>query len=481
MRRLSKIVSTTLAFLLSANVFAACGGNDSSGSSPTESESSSVTHVHEFETAWSMNGTGHWHACECGERADYAKHSGGTAQCGEKAVCEICSKIYGEAGAHPYGGLTDTEDGRAFVCECGDTKLLADLADFTVEVEVGREPIILQLSDPQITDYTAAMENKCFAYIRETVEATDPDLILVTGDLTYGRFDTADGKVFSSYVRFMESLNTPWAPVFGNHDNEIEMGVDWQCQQLEEAENCLFRQRSLTGNGNYSVGVVQGDTLLRTFFMLDSNGCGSPSEASLKGKNGIKRDAGFGNDQILWYKSAMRKITAASPDTKLSMAYHIQSADFALSFQQYAEFSATLTTDGKSYKNPLNLDTLETAKDGDFGYLGRPMKGAWGEASSQHATLKQLNVDSVFVGHEHCNSVSIVHNGIRYQYGQKSSTYDRYNALTPDGKIVGGYDSEHAAGSTPLMGGTAFKLSQEDGSIVSPYIYLCGNPFGTNP
>ncbi len=480
MSKFTRLFSLALSFLLCVSGFAACGGENSASSEG--SEGSSVTHVHEFETEWSKNGTGHWHACDCGERADYAKHSGGTAVCGEKAACEICEKEYGAAGAHPYGDLTDTEEGRAFVCDCGDVKLLSDLVDFTVEVEEGREPVILQLSDPQIMEYrSTTIESKCYSYIRETVEATDPDLILVTGDLTYGRFDEADGRVFSSYVQFMESLNTPWAPVFGNHDNELKMGVDWQCQQLEEAENCLFLQRSLTGNGNYSVGIVQGDSLLRTFFMLDSNGCGSPSAASLNGKNGIKSSAGFGNDQILWYKNAMRKITSASPDTKISMAYHIQPSAFSLAFQKYEEFSVIMSEDGKSFRNPLNLDTLETAQEGDFGYLGRPMKSAWGDAQEQHDLWKSLNVDSVFVGHEHCNSISIVYDGIRYQYGQKSSTYDRYNALTADGKIFGGYDSEHSSGSKPLMGGTAFKLSQEDGSIVSPYVYLCGNPFGTNP
>ena len=483
MRKFTRILSLALSFLLCANVFAACGDNaDSSSLESSPAESSSAAHVHEISGLWSSNSTGHWHACECGERVDYAKHSGGTATCGQKAMCEICFKLYGEEGTHQYGGLTDTEEGKAYVCDCGDTQLLSNLVDFTVEVEMGRDPIILQLSDPQIMYYgESEMKSKCYSYIRETVEATNPDLILVTGDLTYGKFETTNGKVFSSYVEFMETLETPWAPVFGNHDNECPMGVDWQCQLLEEAENCLFKQGSLTGNGNYSVGIVQGDSLLRTFFMLDSNGCSAASTASLNGANGIKTSAGFGDDQTLWYKNAMRKITAVSPDTKLSMAYHIQPSSVSLAYKQYKEYNATLSADGKAYKYPLNLDTLETAREGDIGFLGRPLKGAWGEAYSYHSSIKALNVDSVFFGHEHCNSVSIVYDGIRYQYGQKSSTYDRYNAVTVDGAIVGGYDSEHAEGSKALIGGTAFRLSQEDGSIVSPYIYLCGDPFGMNP
>ena len=91
--------------------------------------------------------------------------------------------------------------------------------------------------------------------------------------------------------------------------------------------------------------------------------------------------------------------------------------------------------------------------------------------------MKKLGVDSIFCGHEHCNSASVVYDGIRFQFAQKSSTYDRYNVLDSQGHIVGGY----SLAGTPLIGGTAFSLSQEDGTIINPYIYLAGNPLGMNP
>ncbi len=48
------------------------------------------------------------------------------------------------------------------------------------------------------------------------------------------------------------------------------LGVDWQCKQFEAAKHCLFLQRTLTGNGNYTVGIVQGGALKPFFFLLDS-------------------------------------------------------------------------------------------------------------------------------------------------------------------------------------------------------------------
>ena len=63
------------------------------------------------------------------------------------------------------------------------------------------------------------------------------------------------------------------------------------------------------------------------------------------------------------------------------------------------------------------------------------MKNAWDTSKNIYNGMKELGVDSIFVGHEHCNSASVVYEGIRFQYGQKSSEYDRYNSVGDDGKI----------------------------------------------
>lgn len=348
---------------------------------------------------------------------------------------------------------------------------LFNTPDFLVEVENGRDPVVLQLSDPQIM-YTTDVESRSNYYIKQTIEAVNPDLILVTGDLIYGKFDTTKGDIFTQYVAFMESFEIPWAPVFGNHDNECPKGVDWQCEQLENAKYCLFKQGEVTGNGNYSVGIEQDGKLLRVFYMMDSNGCSEPSAAS-KGK--VKATAGFGQDQIDWYTEQIRYIHQMDSEVKISFAYHIQQSIFGQAFQKYAEYD-DLVSSSTTLLHPLNLDAMATADATDFGYLGRKMKGPWDANGSVFDNMKKLGVDSIFVGHEHCNSASIVYNGVRFQYGQKSSTYDRYNWLLSDGTIEGGYTMP--SGAKPLIGGTVIPISQTDGSIGTGYIYYCDNPFG---
>ena len=132
---------------------------------------------------------------------------------------------------------------------------------------------------------------------------------------------------------FMEGFNIPWAPVLGNHETESRMGVDWQCAQLENAKNCLFKQRTLTGNGNYTVGVKQDGKLIRVFYMVDSNS-GSPSEKSIANGHS-QHKIGFGADQIEWFTGDIKSIRNKNPYVNISFMFHIPIHAFELSLEKY--------------------------------------------------------------------------------------------------------------------------------------------------
>ena len=346
---------------------------------------------------------------------------------------------------------------------------VADYVDFVVDVETGRDIRVLQLTDVQTisgdqkryegrVSYSSPADtfNGYEKYIGQVIERYDPDFIIMTGDNTYGEFDDY-GEQFLQLISFMDSFEIPWAPVFGNHDNESNMGVDWQCDQFEASEYCLFKQRELTGNGNYSVGLTQGGELKRVFYMLDSNGCGAMSAISFANGHS-KKTAGFGDDQIAWYSKSMESVMEAYPEAKLSMAFHIQISVFEDAFKQYGYNASTIQA------NPIDLDTLGEAKVvGDFGYIGRAPKGPWDSDQKVWKTIQKYGVDSVFVGHEHCNSASISYQGVRLTYGQKSSTFDRYNKN---------------ANGDPVMGGTYIILSELDSSIANAGLYLYNKELG---
>ena len=52
---------------------------------------------------WESDGDNHYHTCGCGAKFDTAKHTGGTANCVDKAVCEICGTAYGTVDSTKHG------------------------------------------------------------------------------------------------------------------------------------------------------------------------------------------------------------------------------------------------------------------------------------------------------------------------------------------------------------------------------------------
>ena len=350
------------------------------------------------------------------------------------------------------------------------------IPDFVLEIEEGRDPVVLQLTDTQIIDSSqdktgalggslptmyapSNMNIRCFDYLTEIITETNPDLIILTGDNIYGKFDH-NGTVWTKLVDFMDSFDIPWAPIFGNHDNESNMGVDWQCEQLMKAENCLFKQRELSGNCNYSVAIAQGGEIKRVFYMLDSNGVGSPSQATKDNGHTPSGFVGLASDQIKWYTEQITKLQETLPDLKVSFAYHIQDTLFEKAYAKYGYVNTQPWA-------KINIDLHEDKAEGDFGYIGY-VRGEW---SQDINTLKALGVDSIFVGHEHSSSSSVVYEGIRFQFGQKSSEYDQFNQINNNGEIES--KDYLKAGDTPLVGGSVIVLSEDDGSIADAYIYYC--------
>ncbi len=83
-------------------------------------------HNHTWDGDWTTNDTHHWHACTAAgcpvtddaQKDGYAAHTGGTATCAAKAVCDTCGSAYGELAGHDFTGdyLSDA-DGHWHQCK----------------------------------------------------------------------------------------------------------------------------------------------------------------------------------------------------------------------------------------------------------------------------------------------------------------------------------------------------------------------------
>jgi len=283
----------------------------------------------------------------------------------------------------------------------------------------------------------------CGNQIRSLVAQTKPDMIFMTGDLVYGSFDDA-GTTFEWFCNFMDSFCIPWAPVFGNHDNESARGVDWQCERFAACKYCMFERGSVTGNGNYTVGIAIGDELIRVMHMFDSNGCVGMKPA------GIYHDQG-----ALMLENSIKIAEKAGRPVPAFAAFHITTKEFT-----DAERAKGYLTDERKFYT-IGVDVA--AKDGDFGMKYESSEKNYGKMNPSLSLFKRCAVDGVFAGHYHNNSTCISWEGIKWVYGLKTGQYDYHIPCNMGGTLVTlegeRFEISHVPALTPMApfpGGAKF-------------------------
>ncbi len=310
--------------------------------------------------------------------------------------------------------------------------------DFVIQSDEIRPIRLLQITDMQFIDSMQRrtpdrlrhdeisawlpenFDTMCGNQIKSLVAQTNPDMIFITGDMVYGSFDD-NGSTFTYFCELMESFKIPWAPIFGNHDNESAMGVLWQCDKLEACPHCLFRRGSVSGNGNYSVGIAIADRLIRVMHMIDSNGCVSDDENVISEKNIFDDQIELVNTNSQLIKN---KFDYPVPSF---LAYHIPTVEFETAAREKGYI-----TDNSLFFN-IGVDVLQ--KDCDFGYCNEAIDGIPTKDNFQRM-LKDANVDGVFVGHNHDINTCISHNGIRWVFGLKTGQYDYHSTGQLGGTLV---------------------------------------------
>lgn len=350
-------------------------------------------------------------------------------------------EIIGATGSNTYIAATGmTQEGTAVlnISDSADNRTYhTDMAafngsglDYILDFDADREIKVLQLTDPQIIDSaqkrsadridassTAAwapenMNTVLFDEMDRLIAAQKPDLILVTGDIIYGEFDDA-GTSLDAFITKMESYKIPWAPVFGNHDNESLIGVTEQCNRFVNANYCLFtRRHEIGGNGNYAIGIAVKGTLQRTIFMMDSNGCYNIPEAD---RDIVSTGNQLFDTQIAWYQSV-----AAKSNVPSFMCFHISPPD---TNKAIVEKGLQDTYDTDNYYADYDLGDEGSGQEA-FGLK----QGQIGDTLNKYlySYLKTSGTDGVFLGHLHLVSISVEWQGIRWTFGRKTGCYDQY-------------------------------------------------------
>ena len=308
------------------------------------------------------------------------------------------------------------------------------MADFILDFPEGKEIKILQVTDTQIIDssqcrYPARLceremalwvpqnlEARMGKYLQGAVERTSPDIIVHTGDFSYGEFDDT-GASFEKHIAMMDAFQKPWCLAFGNHERETQKGTKYLCDRLEKTDYGLFKDRNgianrlCEGDGNYSLLVRRAGKEIAMLYFLDS------------GVGNAENPAGVYEGQRAWLK----EIANAHKGVPAYAFFHIPPRCMAEKLKKYGYEKEGFT----AYEIPKNAD-------GDFGFVGE-----WAHDNlyidydgSLMKLFEEIGVKRVFTGHIHKHAYTVKCGDIYVTHGMKTGEYDSHDKAHLGGTLL---------------------------------------------
>lgn len=180
----------------------------------------------------------------------------------------------------------------------------------------------------QFTDTHYIAENETakasLDLIAETLDAEKPQLVVFTGDIVVG------GDIMKGWDEILAPVierQTPWAVVFGNHDDEGGKSRQQIMDYITQKPFCCAETgpENIKGIGNYVLEVKDTSGKIKwILYCMDSN-----AYSTVRGINGY---GWFGFDQIQWYRDTSanyKKINDGRPMPALAF-FHIPLNEYSI-------------------------------------------------------------------------------------------------------------------------------------------------------
>lgn len=298
--------------------------------------------------------------------------------------------------------------------------------------EKNKDFVILNITDAHFADYgekTLYILNTT-NIIKTMVANVKPDLITVTGDIVC---TDSDYYAIRQFTDLMEGFGIPWAPVFGNHDDEGNCDLNFLAETMMSAPNCIMKKGDPEmGVGNYIINVAEenddgSSRIVESIIMMDSHHS-QPNER-----------------QVQWYKWASDGInTLSNKKAEITMFCHIPIPEYQFAYDLAWDSENNCWKD--KYEAYGNLgEKICCCRDAE----GNPCPNGLFDVMKKSETTR-----FVFCGHEHLNNFSILYEGIRLTYTMKAGRASGYNLIFNGGTEirVGSNGIENIKHKTALFG-----------------------------
>ncbi len=335
-------------------------------------------------------------------------------------------------------------------------------ADYVIclEKDPSKDFVILNLSDFQEKRPKSAED--FLDVIDELINSVKPDLITITGDLSYGSATTVEqlGEIFEAY-------KIPWAPILGNHDHdESETSVEDQCALYESFEHCLFKTGPQMGNtykgllvkesvpraGNYVINIVENSqdnfSVVKTLVFLDTGNFGEYNSKQYKGK----REYNNGNtydrllpQQVDFYNQVVDSAKQYSKESKNANAIlfihipifeYIEAIGAALKSEtsvydvsKYMDYAKTI-----SYEESYNPDLWNDDYKTSFGTFHEKVCGPPYDDDVFDSIKEKTQM--IICGHEHINNFVVDYEDVIFCYTMKTGTGSYHDTALNGGTII---------------------------------------------
>lgn len=346
---------------------------------------------------------------------------------------------------------------------------------YTITKEVGKEFVIVQLTDMQLWNNNKDNE-KAYDIAEQVIKITNPDLVVFTGDNVSG---VSVPELLKSFIKRIEAFavkyNFLWAPIFGNHDNEMRATKNWSGDQylkvsVDNGGHCLFRKgpTNLGDNygsllGNYIVNVKEGDKIVQSLYMLDNSTYASYEksivDSAIENEGRSNAERPFPYAQIEWCKWQAKNINKIAGSIVPSIFFtHCAPYEMGDVIRKYVagkngkvdgqpkdvsgsddlimqdpEGYWTLPGGYNSANNNNGGSEIRPTIDEQIEYPqidGKPLKGLAGRIkyvpgyalynTGIVTAMKELGLKGWFVGHDHENDIIFEYDDMIYGYGLKA-------------------------------------------------------------
>lgn len=316
-------------------------------------------------------------------------------------------------------------------------------------IKTDRDIKVVQLTDVHLGGGYLSInkDSKAINAVAAMLTAEKPDLVIVTGDISYpvpfqaGTFNNKSGATL--FAELMESLGIYWTACYGNHDTESYSY--YSREQLTEIyssgdfPHCLLQAgpEDVDGCGNQVINIVNSDNVIaRSLILFDSHSYIDGDVFGIAWKYDNIHD-----NQIEWYKNTVKALTEqnaqtvsklsadraalydASSPVKTSAFMHIPLNEYKTAWNEYVD---------NGYKDDENI----TYNYGTAGESGKVIYCGVHDDMLFETMLELGSTDSIFCGHDHLNNFSINYKSINLNYGM-SIDYLAYSGISRIGSQRG--------------------------------------------